>query len=64
MFKYPSDHLLRIRGVVVKEKLANLGTLNSEGQPSFIIMKDSCRTGLTVGCYTGLESFSHDENSL
>ena len=63
-FKYPSDRLLRIRGVVTKEKLANPDTLDSEGQPSFVVMKDGCRTGLTVGRYAGLESFVHNENGL
>lgn len=63
-FKYPFNRLLKIRGFVPKEKLANPDSLDSDGQPGIIVMKDGCTTDLTVGRCAGLESFVCDDNGV
>ncbi|KAF8645404.1 hypothetical protein AX16_007838 [Volvariella volvacea WC 439] len=63
-FKYPSNRLLKIRGFVPKEKLANPDSFDSEGQPCIIVMKHGCTTDLTVGRCAGLESFVCDETGV
>lgn len=55
---------MRIRGVVTDEKLANPDTLDSQGQPCLVVMKDGCGTGLTFGRSAGLESYLCDKTGI
>lgn len=59
--KFPSDRLLRIRGVVTRELLANPECFDENGNPIFIVGKDGNSTGLTVGRYSGLEAYLGNE---
>lgn len=59
--KFPSDRLLRIRGVVTRELLANPECFDENGNPIFIVGKDGNSTGLTVGRYSGLEAYLYNE---
>ncbi|KAF9054587.1 hypothetical protein BJ165DRAFT_1439979 [Panaeolus papilionaceus] len=62
-FEYPPNRQFRIRGFVSQEELFQLHVSNSRNDHSdFIVLKDGCATGLTLGRYTGLESFRCDEN--
>lgn len=61
--RFPPNGLLRIRGFVTKEQLANPESLDVNGEPCLIVLKDGCVSDLTFGRYSGLESFSCDENS-
>ena len=56
-FEYPPNARLRIRGFVTKEELANPTSLDAEGEPCIVVMKDGTTTDLTIGRRAGLESF-------
>ena len=60
--KFPSSGLLRIRGFVTKARLANPESLDTNGEPCIVVLKDGCVTGITFGRFTGLESVICDEN--
>jgi hypothetical protein len=60
-FKLPSDRRLRIVGCATKEELDNPTEFDSEGQPCFIVGKDGNTTDLTIGCYTGMVTFTRNE---
>lgn len=60
-FKFPEERKLRIQGCVTKEELANPEEFDSEGQHCLIVGKDGNTTGLTVGRYAGLMSFTSIE---
>jgi hypothetical protein len=61
MFKWPTNHQLRINGCVTRELLAVPNCFDSNGEPCLIVMKDSNTTNLTVGCYTGLKAYLCDD---
>ena len=61
--KFPSSGLLRIRGFVTKARLANPESLDTNGEPCIVVLKDGCVSGITFGRCTGLESLVCDENS-
>jgi len=56
-FKYPTNGRLRIRGSVAKEELSNPTSLDAEGEPCIVVLKDGTTTDLTIGRCAGLESF-------
>ncbi|CCM05671.1 uncharacterized protein FIBRA_07901 [Fibroporia radiculosa] len=56
-FKYPGDRLLRLRGVIEEDELRCPQMLDAHGERSLVVMKNSCATGLTIGCATGIKSF-------
>jgi hypothetical protein len=60
-FKFPEERKLRIEGCATKEDLATPAEFDSEGQRCLIVGKDGNTTDLTVGCYAGLVSFTHNE---
>ncbi|KAF8881065.1 hypothetical protein CPB84DRAFT_1873641, partial [Gymnopilus junonius] len=64
VIKFPSDGLLRIKGCVTKEQLANPELLDINGYPCLVVLKDGCASDLTFGRYAGLESFVCDENGV
>ena len=59
--KFPSNRMLRIQGVVTREKLANPDCYDENGDPIYIVGKDGCKTDFTVGRYSGLEAYLCDE---
>ena len=61
---FPLNGLLRIRGFVTKEQLANPKSLDINGEPCLVVLKDGCVSDLTFGRYAGLESFLCDENGV
>jgi hypothetical protein len=56
--KFPSNGLLRIRGVVSRELLASDNCYDEKGAPVFIFGKI---TDFTVGRFSGLEAYLCDE---
>ncbi|KAI0303027.1 hypothetical protein BC826DRAFT_1137981 [Russula brevipes] len=64
MVGFPSNGLLRIRGFVTKEQLANPESLDINGEPCLVALKDGCVSDLTFGRYAGLESFLCDDNGV
>ncbi|TFK66837.1 hypothetical protein BDN72DRAFT_843693 [Pluteus cervinus] len=56
--------LLRIRGFLNKEQLANPESLDINGDPCLVVLKDGCVSDLTFGRCAGLESFLCDENGV
>jgi hypothetical protein len=61
---FPSNGLLRIRGFVTKEQLANPESLDINGEPCLVVIKDGCVSDLKSGRYAGLELFLCDENGV
>jgi len=57
-FKLPQGRRLRIVGCATKDDLDNPTEFDSEGERCFIVGKDGNTTDLTVGCYTGLVTFT------
>jgi hypothetical protein len=57
-FEFPQGRKLRIVGCATKEDLDNPTEFDSEGDRCFIVGKDGNTTGLTVGRYAGLVSFT------
>jgi hypothetical protein len=51
---------LRILGCVTKEDLTKPTDFQSKDRSHFIIGKDGNTTGLTIGCYNGLVSFTNN----
>jgi hypothetical protein len=60
-FKYPDDGLLRILGCATREELAVPAEFDNEGERCLMVGKDGNATDLTVGRYSGLESFTLNE---
>ena len=56
-FKFPTNGLLRIKGFVTPELLANPDLFDSNGEPCLVVMKEGNTSGLTVGCYAGMEAY-------
>jgi len=57
-FKYPEDRMLRIVGCATSEELAVSAEFDNEGERCLMVGKDGNTTDLTVGRYSGLESFT------
>ena len=60
-FKFPAERKLRIEVCATKEDLAHPIGFDSHGQRYLIVGKIGNTTDLTVGCYTGLVSFTQNE---
>ncbi|KAH9851130.1 hypothetical protein C2E23DRAFT_886869 [Lenzites betulinus] len=54
-------NVLKIRGVVTRELLANPDCYDDAGNAMYVVAKDGNTTDLTVGRYTGLEAYLCDE---
>lgn len=53
--------MLRIRGFVPHELLANPDCFDGNGEACLIVMKDGNSSDLTVGRYAGLEAYTADD---
>ena len=60
-FKFPSNGLLRIQGVVKPELLAKPDCFDENGNPLYIVGKDGNTTDFTVGRYSATEAYLCDE---
>jgi hypothetical protein len=60
-FKYPKDHLFRILGFVMAERLANPDFYDKQGNAAFIVAKDGQSSDLTFGRYSAMEAYTCDE---
>ena len=58
--KYPIDRKLRVSGCATKEELACHEEFDSEGQRCLTVGKDGNTTDLTIGRFSGLESFTRN----
>ncbi|KAI6097141.1 hypothetical protein EV401DRAFT_2247385 [Pisolithus croceorrhizus] len=56
-FRYPSNRLLPIQGVIKQGELRRPEMLDQDGESCLIVTKNGCTTGLTIGRATGVESF-------
>ncbi|KAG0697475.1 hypothetical protein DFH29DRAFT_984263 [Suillus ampliporus] len=63
-FKFPNERKLRVEGCATKEDLTHSAEFDSQGQHCLIVSKDGNTTGLTVGCYASLVSFTLNEVSI
>jgi hypothetical protein len=63
-FEYPVDGLFRIEGFVTEEELANPSSMDANGEPCMVVLKDGCATDLTVGRCAGLESILRDSDGV
>ena len=62
-FNYPDDQLLRIDGIVSKERLLSPDMLDSNNEPCLIVIKDGNTTGATIGRASGMQSFVRNEKT-
>jgi len=62
-FNYPDDRLLRIDGIVSKERLLSPDMLDSNKDPYLIVIKDGNTIGVTIGRATGMQSFVRNEKT-
>ncbi|KAB5591247.1 hypothetical protein CTheo_5329 [Ceratobasidium theobromae] len=60
-FKFPTRRLLTINGFVTHQLLLNPDGFDSNGDPCLIVMKDGNTTDLTVGRYSGMETYLSNE---
>jgi hypothetical protein len=56
-FKYPSDHLLPLRGVIKEDELRSPQMRDADGEQCLIVVKSGLTTGVTIGRATGIKSF-------
>jgi hypothetical protein len=59
--KFPSNGLLRIRGIVSRELLASADCYDEKAGPVFIVGKVGNITDFTVGRFSALEAYLCDE---
>lgn len=59
-FKYPEERKLRIFGCATREDLAAPAEFDNEGQRCLMVGKDGNTTDLTVGRFSGPESFTRN----
>ncbi|KAI9431240.1 hypothetical protein H4582DRAFT_1766235, partial [Lactarius indigo] len=60
VFKFPTNHQLRINSRVTHKLLSVPNCFNSNHKPCIIIIKDSNTTDLTVGHYASLKAYLCD----
>jgi hypothetical protein len=56
-FKYPSNRLLPLQGIIEEDELYHPQTLDADGERCLIVIKNGCTTGVTIGRATGVKSF-------
>lgn len=56
-FKYPSDNLLQVKGILKEEEIREPTLLDANGEECLIVIKNGRSTGVTIGRGTGIESF-------
>ena len=56
-FEYPHHGLLQLRDIVQEDELRHPTTLDANGEPCLIVVKNGNTTGITFGRATGIESF-------
>ncbi|KAG0129316.1 hypothetical protein HOY82DRAFT_652199 [Tuber indicum] len=56
-FKYPTDRLLKVRGIVTDEEMRSPTILDENGDPCLLVMKRGNTTGLTLGRANDIISF-------
>ncbi|KZT19676.1 hypothetical protein NEOLEDRAFT_1232745, partial [Neolentinus lepideus HHB14362 ss-1] len=62
-FKYPSDRLLPLRGMISRELMRRPDMLDHDNEPCLIVIKNGNATGVIIGRATGLFSFVRDEDT-
>ena len=57
-FKYPPDRLLRFHGTLSTEEMCKPDSKNvdSRGDPTIMVFKRGCSSGLTIGCLNNIRS--------
>lgn len=55
-FKYPSDGLLKLQGIIPEKLLRNPDVLNINGEPCLPVAKNGLTTGPTIGLANGIFS--------
>ena len=56
-FKYPTNRLFKVRGIVPDEEMRHPTILDQNGEPCLIVMKRGKTTGLTVGRANPISSY-------
>lgn len=56
-FKYPTDRLLKLQGVIPEDKLRHPDMLDKDGEPCLIVIKSGLTTGVTIGRASGVFSY-------
>ncbi|KAF8959249.1 hypothetical protein BDZ97DRAFT_1761585 [Flammula alnicola] len=56
-FKYPSNRLLPLQGVIGEDELRRPQMFDADNEPCLLVIKSGCTTGVTTGRATGVISF-------
>src|SRR6266699_1887053 len=64
-FKYPSNRLLPLKGVIEEDELRRPKVLDANNEPCLLVIMSGCATSVTTGRATGVMSFVREcfENS-
>lgn len=62
-FKYPSDRLLPLHGLISEELMRAPDMLDHDNEACLLVIKNGNATGVTIGRATGIESFVRDEDT-
>ncbi|KAJ3476185.1 hypothetical protein NLI96_g11332 [Meripilus lineatus] len=57
-YKYPQDGLLQASGVVQSHLIYNPTNIDANGEKCLLVVKNGLATGTTIGCASGMESFT------
>lgn len=52
-FKYPTDRLLRVQGIIDDERMRHPDTMGQDGEPCPLVVKHGYTTGTTIGRANG-----------
>ncbi|KAF8326997.1 uncharacterized protein EI90DRAFT_3226658 [Cantharellus anzutake] len=55
-FKYPSNRLLPLQGIIGEDELRHPQMLDADNEPCLLVIKSGCATGVTTGRATGIMS--------
>ena len=61
-FKYPGDRLLQFRGILSNDEMRkpNPKKVDERGDPTIMVFKRGCTTGLTIGCLNNIRSIKRN----
>ncbi|KEP45083.1 hypothetical protein V565_320990 [Rhizoctonia solani 123E] len=63
LFKYPKGRLLPVCGMISEQLMHEPNMHNKNREHCLLVIKNSNRTGVIIGCATGIESFVHNEGT-
>jgi hypothetical protein len=63
VFEYPLNGLLPLRGTISKKRMRKPDMRDHNGEACLLVIKNGCRTGVTIGRATGIHSYVRDDET-